>query len=1184
MREKFRAVIIQSKGCSLFLVSLFILFALPGCKTAIERDVTTPVPTNSPPTTAQKLKKLHEIGGKLNQIERYAEEWGRGSVSDIALIDNRASEGSNGFFALNYNQPMSNYVALAQQNTQGFVTESKVVQSSTGVAVQYAPGISIPSPPVPTNSAPITNTAPITTNTAPVTNAAPITTSTVATNTTPAQTKTMPAPTNAPFAQTVTSTVQSNSPPQLSANVVEKIAATDYETAQILNYMSDPINLPENKKAYLGVMQVSLLPGWRTKMGYIAEVQVAFQFAMSKSNCLKIIKDNKIVLPPAYSNLPNFVASDVRTAELLQLPSNRGPSIISAFPFAEAQILDLNSSYQRQLSFLAQLAGSVPQVPGLAASLSTAFNKLTPQNIGTRTALPLVVPSSQGSDVTYRFDPELQALINPASPNSAAGQVLEPSSFPALVVIICDEPDLLVWDSLSVAVETRWIPAARRNWFKKYSFDWWYYGSGRHPQDVLSNKRRLENAYGFDELNEDFSTLLSSNFNIGHYDYAYQELTRRFDNLKTAAMGHTLYSAFPLARPQITGVYPAQFRRDYLPQKIHIQGHFFNSVFATNQFVGLQGMPFTNQLDIPTNGQLITATLTRDQMAQLVPGQYEIEVATEAGKTTRTNCITVLPTPAPVINSVVTRPLREYPPEAKGTQPQQVVYITGQNFVVGDNSLKVAIGNVIIDEPTLAVTNESISIDLGKSIEKTNGLNLPPGNYDLTVITSGGQTTQSAAVQIVYHTQSDDDTNLPPLPPVLTGIYPDKIRLDYPPGTNVITVLGDFFSTPSMAIKYVALGPIPLRVSETTTNPGGHSLTIRLPTNQLAVGSYDLEVVNQAGRTVLSNALQILPVPAPAITNLMPMPLQISSDAGKSNQTAVAQQLAVLGTNFQVGDESLKISIGGTPATDLDSNRAVVTNFSVALINNNLLLVTVNTNLAAALKKDGKYDLTILTSGGYAVQSNAIVRSSTPASNQLSITAVYPTRGSLYSTSTFGLIATNAGTNGGWQSSATRVANVLVGGRNCEFKVVSSNELVFTVPPWAKVVSTNDTVMATNKQDLVVITTAGVALMTNAIAFDLTLPNDFQPYALTPEEQKISKLLDAIFYSARVLGTNPVLETDLKFSASAGTNKDKLNGHASVILPGVSASIHVGTNAAIEPGPLASPQPVPKTNSAASQP
>jgi hypothetical protein len=231
--------------------------------------------------------------------------------------------------------------------------------------------------------------------------------------------------------------VQTSSP-ELSENTVLKIGATDKETEVILNYMTAPVHLPDNKRAYLGVMQVSLLPGWRTKKGYIGEVQVSFQFALSKHGLIQYLENSTTINKneiPSTNDLPPWILSTESVAGDFGLPQGQVPTVISAFPFEEAQILDLASSMQRQISFLLQLAASIPQVPGLQASLQQTFSKLVLQQLQTRNALPLVVPSSQGADVTYRFDPELQALVEPSSSKSGPGHVLEPSSFPALIVI-----------------------------------------------------------------------------------------------------------------------------------------------------------------------------------------------------------------------------------------------------------------------------------------------------------------------------------------------------------------------------------------------------------------------------------------------------------------------------------------------------------------------------------------------------------------------------------------------------------------------------------------------------------------------------------------------------------------------------------------------------------------------------
>ncbi len=89
------------------------------------------------------------------------------------------------------------------------------------------------------------------------------------------------------------------------------------------------------------------------------------------------------------------------------------------------------------------------------------FVKQIEQDVATVSALPVVVPSSNGRFISYRFDPTLHALANPASAKSKAGNMLKATSIPALVVIVCHEDDLKKFDTLRLYSATRWIPKGR---------------------------------------------------------------------------------------------------------------------------------------------------------------------------------------------------------------------------------------------------------------------------------------------------------------------------------------------------------------------------------------------------------------------------------------------------------------------------------------------------------------------------------------------------------------------------------------------------------------------------------------------------------------------------------------------------------------------------------------------------
>jgi hypothetical protein len=83
------------------------------------------------------------------------------------------------------------------------------------------------------------------------------------------------------------------------------------------------------------------------------------------------------------------------------------------------------------------------------------------------------------------------------------------------------------------------------------------------------------------------------------------------------------------------------------------------------------------------------------------------------------------------------------------------------------------------------------------------------------------------------------------------------------------------------------------------------------------------------------------------------------------------------------------------------------------------------------------------------------------------------------------------------------------------------------------------------------------------VAFDLTVPdNSGYSTPLTPQEQQIEKMLQAVYYTARVMGTNPVLQTAINVSASVGSAPQKSsNAGGSINLPNITAIININSNA-----------------------
>jgi hypothetical protein len=1101
-------------------------------------------------------KLINQIAGQLDEADRSAEEWGRATISDIAFIDNNLTADHAGYFALQYSNPTSFYMNQVRQNVQGTAAQSVSEEFSGALVAQYSPGAgALPSPAKLVPASASTNAAAASTNSAAAsTNSTATATSGTATagsaSSAAGSLPTIPPITFISTNPSVTIITHSNLEPQLAEGTVTKIGASDKETELILDYMSDPVKLPDNKRAYLGVMQVSVLPGWRTKQGYIGEVQVSFQYALTKSGALKYHEQNISDFTPGQQQawaqavlFPGTIDSKSILAQDLGLPAGEVPTVISAFPFAESQIMDLSSSLQRQLSLLAQISASIPQVPGLAASLQSTFRKLTQQALNTRTSLPLVVPSSQGADVTYRFDPELQALVEPWNSGSGPGQILEPSSFPALIVIICDEDELLAWDSISASIETRWIPEAHRHWFKLGLVDWWYYGL-ENKDAPLRNSERLHNARRFDQIGEELAALES----LGE-DHAWGEASRRFENLQTAAMGRTLDAPLPLVRPHVTAIIPNQVRRDFYPTNILIQGRYFNSPFSpvTNVFLNGMLLASTNSPD----GHFVYATISYEQWSKLGPGQYDTEVVSSSGKTTwlgkEPHGFTVLPTPAPVVTAVTGMPIREY----LANSAPRLITVHGANFLVGDGSLAVAINHVGLDAP-LCTNDAWFTVNL----DATN-LHLLPGTYDLTVTTSGGQSVLPGAVTVLYESSPKEDEHPPLRPPVVTSVVPHQFRQSSPPAE--LRIFGANFQLGS-GVRFVGLYDLGVSTTNNLTCVSDREIIVKLGAAKLAATNYNLEVVNEAGSAVLTNAIQILAAVPPVVTAVLPQPVKIN--APTPSNAPVPVKLTLYGQNFAAIDGSLTVAIGGIP----------LASSTLSPDPNDLsLAIMISTNDIAALTrpatglKPGPYNLTVTTSGGGAVLTNAVQitaeSSNSVAGDAPGITEVFPKHGFLYATSVFGVTGTNFSKGEGLFSN--NKLQVLIGGRSCPFRRLSDTALIVTVPPWAGTSSTNDAALSTNKLDLDIIDTLGVGAKTNAIAFDLTLPKD-PAYAtpLTPQEQQIEKMLQAVFYTARVMGTNPVLQTDISLAATAGTKSSKTTSSGSAAsLPSITATITINSNA-----------------------
>ncbi|MFD0893924.1 hypothetical protein KBB96_10915 [Luteolibacter ambystomatis] len=256
---------------------------------------------------------------------------------------------------------------------------------------------------------------------------------------------------------------------QLSEGDIAKQAASTVVTQKLMNYITSPIDGGSNSIPWFVVTQVSVSPGSRTGSDYIAETTLHPYYAKLDSN--------------------GCVAADWN-------PNRPHPTILAAFPLVEAQALDLRNSDRFETRFSLALAAKLI-AEGKQAQAKFFLEKMTKiqQDIATRTLLPVVVPNSNGREVTYRFDPGLQGLVEPGNARKGSGLVLNATSVPALLVIMTDRKSLKDRNYLHFELGTRWIPKKQAN---IWSTTWNGITRNYNPRRGMAPSDVVEAAQGLD--------------------------------------------------------------------------------------------------------------------------------------------------------------------------------------------------------------------------------------------------------------------------------------------------------------------------------------------------------------------------------------------------------------------------------------------------------------------------------------------------------------------------------------------------------------------------------------------------------------------------------------------------------------------------------------------------------------
>lgn len=544
--------------------------------------------------TALSMKELNQtvsyVGGLLDGIERQLQEWGHAGASDFILIPDvpgvptRDKVNESPFYADNRSE-YSTYANALREKVQGAAVVSGTTATSIGATVgignnelaeaadrlkqrkteldlknlereaaqtqtvdelkfqlEQAKALKDLEKFKEDGTEPALPTAPATGATA--------TPALVGDGTAP--TTTLPTPAADPAAPSFTDAGKlikdlPASHISLSESDILKIATSNKVMENILRQMSDPQRWTENRRVFMGMTQVSVSPGWRTREGYVCEVQVHPRYAKSK----------KLAESECQEKSENLNSS--RTSDLSELPGMMGthgnqPSIFAAFPLAEAQSLDMAYSGRQQFDLMAKVAAQYVAAGQTAkADLVLKYMRKLEQDVQTRSLLPVVVPSSDGTQITYRFDPSLQALGQPESIKTKPAMLMHPTSIPALVILICEEAELKDYDSITLQTSTRWVPSQFRHPAKRYLFDPIF--KGRTTNIIWDNDTRLKCVADLGMVQHHLNVLNT-------YCYTHpqrlltMELSTRFSSLQTVMMGSRTQTSLPLPTPSVYYVTP----------------------------------------------------------------------------------------------------------------------------------------------------------------------------------------------------------------------------------------------------------------------------------------------------------------------------------------------------------------------------------------------------------------------------------------------------------------------------------------------------------------------------------------------------------------------------------------------------------------------------------------------------
>jgi hypothetical protein len=257
-------------------------------------------------------------------------------------------------------------------------------------------------------------------------------------------------------------------------------AAGDTVTEGIFKLLGNPGGAVKFKDKIMmfGVSMITVNPGWLTRTNYTAELAVScdYDYEVARQELLIRLKENEnkkdknhqdkrllhLLDTVLDSNDEGLIEAsmviDANEREPNKVVFKEGvlprrlqkefreqytPLAAAVSPMTDVYALDLSNTQLRQITEALTLAANIPFPRAEAGGkLVKTQDKLSNQDVRTRTACAAITAFSNGCFFGFRVRPRLAASENPAEFGGKPENVLEPQTFPIAVIIGFDADDL----------------------------------------------------------------------------------------------------------------------------------------------------------------------------------------------------------------------------------------------------------------------------------------------------------------------------------------------------------------------------------------------------------------------------------------------------------------------------------------------------------------------------------------------------------------------------------------------------------------------------------------------------------------------------------------------------------------------------------------------------------------------